>query len=176
MAAKKKAAARKRNGESRRPARNQTVRKAHAAVRTAGGDSHAVGRPKRPFDPKIGAEIASIITRNQLRVGPACDGVGISRDLCARWLEDHEEFALLIKKAEFELQRDLVRELSEGGAGLWQRAAWKLERMFPETFGQRAQMTLKATHKVEVSAQICQQLVASWAEFERHHVIDVDAG
>lgn len=123
-----------------------------------------VGRPVRQFDPVAAKEILAV-AKEGLPMRLACLGT-CSLDVLMRWMDEKPEFAIALQKARRDFASHTLKLLSDGKAGTWQREAWKLERLYPEHFGLKAEVKVENTHKIEVSATVCAELQQSWREFE----------
>jgi hypothetical protein len=70
----------------------------------------------------------------------ACAFAGISQDSLGRWLRRYADFADAIQKAEGEAElRHVAVVTGAAQAGVWQAAAWWLERRFPNDYGRTVQ-------------------------------------
>lgn len=88
---------------------------------------------------KYTPETAKKIT-DAIRVGAtyrlACDYAGVSEDTFARWRERYADFAEGIKEAEGAGAVGWLAKIEKAAnEGVWQAAAWKLERRYPESYG-----------------------------------------
>ena len=164
--AAKKTAAKKKTTKRRVP----TIARAKQAIADSGG--RKVGRPVRAFEPKTGEAIVEAVG-DGLDIITAGDLCGVHRQVLARWVMDNEEFASALKKGQAEHVQATLQRLRDLPAGQWQKAAWELERMYPDRFGQNARLEISGTAKLEVSGAVCTQLSDSWRKF-KGQVIDAE--
>lgn len=169
MAAKKKppAPARKLGRKTKPKAKRVQATEKDLRLATSGDSSvtRRPGRPPRAFDPAVAAEI---VDRAQQGMPLKTATLGrASFDVVLRWMGENEEFACLLQKADADEQVRLLAAMETAPAGRWQVFAWKLERMWPHIYGQRAELRVENTHKFEVDRNVCDQIAASWKKFEQ---------
>tara|TARA_R110002096_G_scaffold104448_5_gene230204 strand:- start:352 stop:915 length:564 start_codon:yes stop_codon:yes gene_type:complete len=145
----------------------KTKRKTLADVRTAltdpGVGHRAAGRPLRPYDPAVADDI---VARLHLGLPLKTAAAGrASYDVLLRWMGDEEHFAVALQKGEADEQLRLLQSMETAPAGRWQVFAWKLERMWPHLYGQKAELRVEKVHKHEVNAEMCDEIGASFAAF-----------
>lgn len=153
----------------RKPRRRQaTSADAERALKPSAPDRAQVGdkmgRPVRPFDPVAASEIVDF-AKAGLPMRLACLGT-CSIDVLVRWMDEKPDFAVSLQKARRDFASHTLALLSDGKAGTWQREAWKLERLYPEYFGLKAEIKHENTAKPEVSATVCAEISESWKQFE----------
>jgi hypothetical protein len=102
------------------------------------------GRPSK-LTRELIAKLARAVARGNY-VEVACAEVGIAKSTFYEWLQlgqaapsgPHREFSDAIKKAQASAEaRDLAVIDAAAQAGVWQAAAWKLERRSPERWSLR---------------------------------------
>ena len=67
----------------------------------------------------------------------ACRASGVSDDTVYRWIKKDASIAELIKTAEAKFMKHGLVVIGKAAETHWQAAAWKLERKWPELFGQK---------------------------------------
>ena len=140
-----------------------TVKAARLAVVDAGGSR--IGRPCREFEPETGEAITTAIIERGLDLVTAGDLCGVHRQILSRWIQGNEHFASAIKKAQaFHIASTLDR-LRELPAGQWTKAAWELERIYPERFSQNQRIEVFSSNRLEISAAVCSQISEGWNQF-----------
>jgi len=125
----------------------------------------APGRPLAVMTQEQRTELVSAFERGA-DVLTACDSAGVGYQVFGRIMQDEPAFRDSIKKAQaVHIQAALAR-LRELPAGRWQAAAWELERIYPDRFGQGTRPDLSGpVVKVEVTATVCAQMNESWNRF-----------
>ncbi|MBM4438690.1 MAG: helix-turn-helix domain-containing protein [Actinobacteria bacterium] len=81
----------------------------------------------------------------------AAAAAGLSKTTLYAWLHDDPLLEPEMRKAEADAERMLVERITEAADnGVWQAAAWLLERKWPEDYGARTRVTgtLDATHAI----------------------------
>jgi hypothetical protein len=100
-----------------------------------------VGRrgPQSKIDtePEIVEKILLILRAgNYFEVAAAV--VGVSRRSLYRWMEQREDFREKVQQAIAISEMKALKRIQDAAdAGVWQAAAWKLERRFPERWARR---------------------------------------
>jgi len=146
-----------------------TMRMAKAAMRQTDA---AIGRPLAVISPEQRAELLRAFERG-LDVQTACDSAGVGLPTFGRAMVENAVLRAEIKKAQANHVDAALARLRELPAGRWQAAAWELERLYPERFGQGHRPDLSGqVVKVEVTATLCAQMHESWRRFASE-VVDV---
>ncbi len=140
-----------------------TVKAARLAVADAGGSR--IGRPCREFEPETGEAITEAITERGLDLVTAGDMCGVHRQILSRWIQGNEAFASAIKKAQANHIAETLDRLRQLPAGQWTKAAWELERIYPERFSQNQRIEVFSSQRLEISAAVCAQLNEGWQQF-----------
>ncbi len=80
----------------------------------------------------------------------ACNYAGISADTFQRWRASDAAFAAQIKEAEGAAAVGWLAKIEKAANdNVWQAAAWKLERRYPEQYGRQV-VTQQATGRIIV--------------------------
>jgi len=140
-----------------------TVKAARLAVADAGGSR--IGRPCREFEPDTAEAITKAIAERGLDMVTAGDMCGVHRQILSRWIQGNEHFASAIKKAQANHIAETLDRLRQLPAGQWTKAAWELERIYPERFSQNQRIEVFSAQRLEINATICQQLNEGWKQF-----------
>jgi len=140
-----------------------TVKAARLAVSDAGGSR--VGRPCREFEPDTGDAITKAIAERGLDLVTAGDMCGVHRQILSRWIQGNEQFASAIKKAQANHIAETLDRLRQLPAGQWTKAAWELERIYPERFSQNQRIEVFSSQRLEINAAVCTQLNEGWQQF-----------
>lgn len=98
---------------------------------------------------KYDADTARKVT-DSIRVGAtyklACAFAGVSEDTFALWRKKHTEFADAVMQAEGGAAVGWLAKIEKAAnEGIWQAAAWKLERRYPESYGRQVVTTINLT-------------------------------
>jgi hypothetical protein len=134
-----------------------------AALRAAG--SPQLGRPRFQLTPAMREAVLTAF-RTGADYATACGLAGISVSVLSRWLTEDSELAESVQKSRAEHIQTTLARLRELPAGRWQAAAWELERIYPERFGQGTRPEFSgATVRVEVTATFCAEMHESWKRF-----------
>jgi len=129
-----------------------------------------MGRPRKLYnEAQANAVIAAILRGLDFRT--ASESEGLSAELVQTWLVENPAFASEFKKAKSKHIESCLTRLKDLPAGRWQAAAWELERIYPERFGQGLKPSPDSTVKVEVSAQVCAAMTESWKTFVSQVVV-----
>jgi hypothetical protein len=120
------------------------------------------GRPPREFDPEAGSDIIAYVLKG-LPLRLAVKGV-CSVEVCHRWMAENPQFAQEIDLAARESSARTLDALNDAPAGVWQKHAWKLERV--HGLNPKTEVAVENTHKLEVSSGVCSQLAEAWQAFE----------
>ena len=96
----------------------------------------------------------------------ACDMAGIDVHIVRRWIKAgtrknpaYEEFSTAIKKASAKAEIFLLSIIDNAAqSGIWQAAAWRLERKFPKKWGRWE----RDENEVEVTGDGAQQVRVKW--------------
>lgn len=105
----------------------------------------------------------------------ACDYAGIHKDTFYDWLKRGEagaegdelfsDFSDLVKKAQAITATDCLLQIqAKAGEGVWQAAAWILERRFPDEYGKQV---VEQKHSGEVTVSIEDRLTKALDRLER---------
>ena len=129
-----------------------------------------MGRPRKPYNARVADEVIAGVASG-LDFRTACDAAGISGELASSWIVESADFSLSFKKAKASHIRSCLTRLKDLPAGRWQAAAWELERIYPERFGQGLKPAPDSSVKVEVSAQVCAAMTESWKTFVAQVVV-----
>ena len=94
------------------------------------------GRPTK-YTPETVKKIVDAI-----RVGAtfrlACDYAGITEETFSQWRKKYSEFSDAIKEAEGQGVVGWLAKIEKAAnEGVWQAAAWKLERRYPKEYGRQ---------------------------------------
>lgn len=139
-----------------------SVRMTKAAMREVGA---APGRPLAVMTQEQRTELVGAFERGA-DVLTACDSAGVGYQVFGRIMQDEPAFRDAIKKAQAVHIQAALSRLRELPAGRWQAAAWELERIYPDRFGQGSRPDLSGpVVKVEVTATVCAQMHESWTRF-----------
>lgn len=139
------------------------IKPGRAALRAAG--SPQLGRPRFQLTPAM-REAVMTAFRTGADYATACGLAGISVSVLSRWLTEDSELAEAVQKSRAEHIQTTLARLRELPAGRWQAAAWELERIYPERFGQGTRPEFSgATVRVEVTATFCAEMHESWKRF-----------
>lgn len=110
-----------------------------------------------PRPTKLTPEIENVII-DSVSMGnfieTACAVAGIHKDTLYHWLKLAEErpksvygqFRDKLRKAQAEAESDAVTLITSAGTTQWQALAWRLERMYPEKWGNRLKVDSKSEH------------------------------
>lgn len=123
-----------------------------------------MGRPRRAMS-DIDKQAMLEAMQDGLPWHLAAESVGVGRQVAARTIQEDEGFAMLVQKTRAMFARETVRQLRGMAAGQWQKAAWQLERLFPDVFSLNAKLQVETTGSLQVTAAVCQQLAESWQAF-----------
>ena len=139
------------------------VAQGRAALRAAGGAQ--LGRPRNQLTPAMREAVLTAF-RTGADYMTACGLAGTSVGVLSRWLSEDSSFASAVQKGRAEHIQTTLARLRELPAGRWQAAAWELERIYPERFGQGTRPEFSgATVRVEVTATFCAEMHESWKRF-----------
>lgn len=124
------------------------------------------GRPSK-LTPEIQQAIIDALQMGNF-VETACAVAGIHKDTFYHWLKladespngKHAQFRAAVQQAMAQAEHDAVSMITAAGTNQWQALAWRLERMYPERWGQRTRVDsthsgpdggpVKVTSKIEI--------------------------
>lgn len=131
---------------------------------SAGVGQCPTGRPPRPYDPAVAADILAR-AKSGMPLKTATQG-RVHFSVVLRWMEENDAFAVSLQKADADEQVRLLAAMEVAGPGKWQVYAWKLERLWPHIYGQKAQVHVETTHKLQVDENVCATIAENWAKLE----------
>ena len=115
------------------------------------------GRPTKLTD-EIQQAILDALSMGNF-VETACAVAGIHKDTFYHWLKladdapngRHAKFRAAVQQAMAQAENDAVSLITAAGTTQWQALAWRLERMYPERWGQRMKVDADVKGKTEHS-------------------------
>lgn len=124
-------------------------------------DKRRRGRPEK-LTPEIQSELAKYIAMGHY-LDTAAQLAGIHRNTVNLWLKrgrkeskgKYHDFLVAIKRALAEAEKkdvDIIN--SAASSGIWQAAAWKLERRYPDRWGRKDRLNLNTNEKVKKIIEI----------------------
>lgn len=129
------------------------------------------GRPARVLTPAERREFLNYVEEG-VPLKFASHLLGIHESVVNRNIVDDDGFAISVRKSIARFVRNTIGDLRTLPAGQWQRAAWLLERLFPEFFSSHQRQTVETTTTLQVTTGVCRQLSDSWQAFQKS-VVDV---
>lgn len=130
------------------------------------------GRPARILTPAERKEFLGYL-EDGVPLKFASHLLGIHESVTNRNIVSDDEFAVAVRKSVARFVANTIGDLRSLPAGQWQRAAWMLERLFPEFFSSHQRQTVETTATLQVTTGVCRQLSDSWQAFQRT-VVDVE--
>lgn len=129
------------------------------------------GRPARVLTPAERKEFLGYVEEG-VPLKFASHLLGIHESITNRNILNDDDFAVDVRKSVARFVRNTIGDLRTLPAGQWQRAAWLLERLFPEFFSSHQRQTVETTTTLQVTTGVCRQLSDSWQAFQKS-VVDV---
>lgn len=108
---------------------------------------------KSKLTPEVEKAITDSLTAGAT-VADACAYAGVSDDSFYRYIRDNADFADAVKSAKAKARVNAVLRIRKAADnGVWQAAAWFLERSDPENWGQKSRVAIDIRY-VEMVKQI----------------------